>query len=83
MKACGDLIVTSREVDEHTVMRVRQSHSPAFKTSVRDYVKAYNRAHRTQVSVAFPSPFTMTLRVVKRTARSKPSNPEPRELASR
>ncbi len=37
--------------------RVSYGHREAFKTAVRNYVKAYNRERRTGLTVSFPSNF--------------------------
>ncbi len=71
MRVCGDLIISSQQQEGYALMRVRQSHSDGFKQAVHGFVAAWNKTHKTSISVGFPKPFSISLRESKKTARSK------------
>jgi hypothetical protein len=69
-KVCGNLIVRNERGKESTALQLKQSHSEQFKSSLKGYVKAYNKEYGTTLSVAFPTPFTITIRERRKSARS-------------
>jgi hypothetical protein len=59
---CGDLVCGSSKADAEATLRVNYGHRDPFKASIREYIKFYNRRHKTKLTVSFPDAFTIRLR---------------------